>query len=204
MESRSFGYSRVSLTSQDWDIQVDALAKAGVDDRDIFKEHASGIKRDRTELCRVLDLLRPNDSLSVFALDRLARSPLHLLQIVEEIESKGAKLVSLREQIDTATPIGRFFVVTVAAVASLERELILSRTKAGTDLARQRGVRFGRPPKLSGAVIRQILLAHEDENSTVPETCRVLGISRATYYSGLRAGRHTMVVTDPGRIVAAA
>jgi DNA invertase Pin-like site-specific DNA recombinase len=159
-----------------------------VDDRDVLREKASGLKRDRTELRRVLDLLRPDDRLYVYALDRLARSPLHLLQIVEEIEAKGAKLVSLRESIDTGSPIGRFFVSIVGSVASLERDLILTRTKAGAALARQRGVRFGRPPKLTNAMIRQVLLAHDDPATTVPETCRVLGISKSSYYAALRAG----------------
>ena len=62
MAGRSYAYSRTSTSSQDWAIQLDALVKAGVDDRDIFRETASGVKRDRTELRRVLDLLRPNDS----------------------------------------------------------------------------------------------------------------------------------------------
>jgi DNA invertase Pin-like site-specific DNA recombinase len=128
---RLFGYSRVSTSDGDWAIQLEALTKAGVDDRDVLREKASGLKRDRTELRRVLDLLRPDDRLYVYALDRLARSPLHLLQIVEEIEAKGAKLVSLRESIDTGSPIGRFFVSIVGSVASLERDLILTRTKAG-------------------------------------------------------------------------
>jgi DNA invertase Pin-like site-specific DNA recombinase len=186
---RKYGYSRCSTSQQDWAIQVEALAKAGVDDRDIFREQASGVKRDRTELRHVLDLLRDDSILYVFALDRLARSQLHLLQIVEEIEAKGAKLVSLRENIDTSTPMGRFFLGVLGSLAAMERELILSRTKAGVALARQRQVRFGRPPKLSPSLIRQVLLAHDDPATTVPETCRVLGISRSSYYSALRAGR---------------
>ena len=71
-----------------------------MDDRDIFREKASGAKRDRTELRRMLDLLRPGDQVTVYRLDRLARSQLHLLQIIEEIEGQGAKLVSLMDNID--------------------------------------------------------------------------------------------------------
>ena len=189
---RRFGYSRVSTSDQDWASQLDALAKAGVDDRDVYREKASGVKRDRAELRRVLDLLRADDELVVFALDRLARSPLHLLQIVEEIETKGARLVSLREGIDTQTAIGKFFVTIVGSVAALERDLILSRTKTGAKLARERGVKFGRPVKLTSAMIRQVRLAHEDENTTVAETCRVLGLSRSSYYAALRVGRGEM------------
>jgi len=186
---RNFGYSRVSTSDQDWAIQVEALTKAGVDDRDLFREKASGIKRDRLELRRVLDQLRPGDRLTVFALDRLGRSPLHLLEIVEEIEAKGAVLVSLRESSDTSSAIGKFFVTILGSIGCLERDLIISRTKAGVALARQRNVRFGRPPKLTDALIRQVMLAHDDGATTVPETCRVLGISRSSYYSALRAGR---------------
>ena len=108
---------------------------------------------------------------------------------MEEIEARGAKLVSLRETIDTGSPMGRFFVSIVGSVACLERDLILTRTKAGAALARQRGVRFGRPPKLTEAMIRQVLLAHDDPGTTVPETCRVLGISKSSYYAALREGR---------------
>ena len=64
--ARRFGYSRVSTSDQDWSLQLDALTKAGVDDRDIFREKASGAKRDRTELRRMLDLLRPGDQATVY------------------------------------------------------------------------------------------------------------------------------------------
>jgi DNA invertase Pin-like site-specific DNA recombinase len=159
-----------------------------VDDRDVFKETASGVKRNRPELRRVLDLLRQDDRIVVYALDRLARSQLHLLQIVEEIEAKGAKLISLRESIDTSSAVGRFFVGVLGSLGATERELIIERTKAGVRLARERQVRFGRPPKLTPSLIRQVMLAHNDLNTTVPETCRVLGISKSSYYTALRAG----------------
>jgi DNA invertase Pin-like site-specific DNA recombinase len=191
---RRFAYSRVSTSDQDWAIQLDALAKAGVDDRDIFREKASGVRKDRTELRRLLDMVREGDEVVVFALDRLARSALHLLEIVDEIERKKAVLISCREQIDTRTPVGRFFVTVIGSVAALERDLILSRTKAGVRLARERGVRFGRPPKLSDALIRQILLADDDPHTTIAETCRLLGVSRSTYYAALKEGRRSEAV----------
>ena len=76
--ARRFGYSRVSTSDQDWSLLLEALTKAGVDDRDIFREKASGANRQRTELRRMLDLLRPGDQVTVYRLDRLARSQLHL------------------------------------------------------------------------------------------------------------------------------
>jgi len=186
--ARTFGYSRVSSSAQDWSLQSDALIKAGVDDRDLYRETASGSKRDRTELRRVLDLLRKGDRIVVYRLDRLARSQLHLLQIIEEIEGKGARLVSIMDNIDTSTATGKMVVGILAVLSEFERNLLLERSAAGRAIARQRNVQFGRPPKLTDAMIRQVLLAHDDPATTVPETCRVLGISKSSYYAALRAG----------------
>src|SRR4051794_10196603 len=171
--ARRFGYSRVSTSEQDWSLQLEALTKAGVDDRDIFREKASGANWQRTELRRMLDLLRPGDQATVYRLDRLARSQLHLLQIMEEIEGKGAKLVSLMDNIDTGTATGKMVVGVLAVLAEFERNLLMERCAAGVKIARQRNVRFGRPPKLTPSLIRQVLLTHDDTSTTVPETCRV-------------------------------
>src|SRR4051794_39688143 len=193
--ARRFGYSRVSTSDQDWSLQLEALTKAGVDDRDIFREKASGAKRDRTELRRMLDQLRPGDQATVYRLDRLARSQLHLLQILEEIEGKGAKLVSLMDNIDTGTATGKMVVGVLAVLAEFERNLLMERCTAGVKVARQRNVRFGRPPKLTPSLIRQVMLAHDDASTTVPETCRVLGISKSSYYAALREGRRQALET---------
>jgi DNA invertase Pin-like site-specific DNA recombinase len=190
---RIYGYSRVSTSEQDWALQLDALAKRGVDDRDIFREKASGARRDREELRRVLDLLRDGDELVVWRLDRLARSQVHLLQIVEEVEGRGAKLVSIMDAIDTSTATGRMILGVLATLAEFERNLIRERSQAGVAVARQRGVRFGRPAKVTAAVTRQIVLAH-DAGTPVTETCRTLGISRSSYYTALRSAKAATVV----------
>lgn len=185
-----FGYSRVSTSDQDWSLQMDALIKYGVAERDIYAEKASGGKRDRTELRRVLDLLRENDKLVCYRLDRLARSQIHLLQIVEEVEAKGAKLVSINDHIDTSSATGKMMLGMLAVLGEFEKNLLSERTRHGLRVAvEQRGVRVGRPLKLSPAVIRQVALAHDDPGVTVPEVCRSLGISKSSYYTALRAAR---------------
>jgi DNA invertase Pin-like site-specific DNA recombinase len=136
-----------------------------------------------------LDLLRPSDRLVVYRLDRLARSQLHLLQIIEEIEARGAMLVSIMDNIDTTTATGRMVVGILSVLSEFERNLLLERSAAGRAIARERGVKFGRTPKITPSLMRQVMLAHDDPATTVPETCRVLGISRSSYYSALRAGR---------------
>src|SRR5215210_110901 len=101
--ARRFGYSRVSTSDQDWSLQPEALTKAGVDDRGIFRERASGAKRDRTELRRMLDQLRPGIRPPSTAWTASPGHSFTSLQIMEEIEGKGAKLVSLMDNIDTGT-----------------------------------------------------------------------------------------------------
>src|SRR3954454_11618478 len=86
-----------------------------------------------------------------------ARSQLHLLQIMEEIEGKGAKIVSLMDNIDTGTATGTMVVGVLAVLAEFERNLLIERCAAGVKIARQRNVRFGRPPKLTPSLIRQVL-----------------------------------------------
>src|SRR5215203_872592 len=79
----------------------------------------------------MLDLLRPGDQATIYRLDRLARLQLHLLQIIEEIEGKGAKLVSLMDNIDTGTATGKMMVGVLAVLAEFERNLLMERCAAG-------------------------------------------------------------------------
>ena len=97
--------------------------------------------------------------------------------------------MSLMDNIDTGTATGKMVVGVLAVLAEFERNLLVERCAAGVKIARQRKVRFVRPPKLTPCLIRQVLLAHDDASTTVPETCRVLGISRSSYYAALREGR---------------
>lgn len=123
-------------------MQIDALRKAGVEE--IHEEKKSGGDRRRPVLAAVLEKLHCGDTLVVFKLDRIARSLKHLLDILEQLESKGAGFRSLTETIDTTTPSGRMMMQIIGAFAEFERELIRERTRAGIKAAKARGVVFGR------------------------------------------------------------
>jgi DNA invertase Pin-like site-specific DNA recombinase len=96
-------------------------------------------------LARLLDEIRPGDTLVVVRLDRLARSVADLLAVIEQLEAGGAHFRSLRDPIDTTTPQGMFSLQVLGAVAQLERALIAERTKAGLSAARARGRVGGNP-----------------------------------------------------------
>lgn len=183
--ARMFGYSRVSTTDQDLSMQMDALVRHGIDERDIFFEKQSGAKRHRAELNRVLDLLRDGDSLVVYRLDRLARSTRDMLEIADLINAKGANLISINDMIDTRSPGGKCTFTILAAVSQMERELLISRTMHGQAAARERGVEFGRPKKLTPQLVKQVRLAYEDK-VPMKDTCAMLSISKSTYYNALK------------------
>ena len=141
------GYMRVSTDGdrQVMDLQRDALLAAGVDERHLFEDRASGSRGDRAGLAGALAFIRPGDCLAVWKLDRLGRSLPHLLGTVTEPEEHGIGFRSLTEQMDTTTPQGEFLFHVFGALAQFERALIQERVQAGLAAARRRGRRGGRP-----------------------------------------------------------
>lgn len=99
------GYARISTSDQDLSLQKDALSKAGCER--IFEDVASGAKENRDGLTAALESIRKGDTLAVWRLDRLARSLKNLIEIVVQLNTKGAGLKSLHESIDTTTSNGK-------------------------------------------------------------------------------------------------
>ncbi|WP_244495907.1 recombinase family protein, partial [Escherichia coli] len=106
-------------------------------------------KSERPGLKKLLRTLSAGDTLVVWKLDRLGRSMRHLVILVEELRERGVNFRSLTDAIDTSTPMGRFFFHVMGALAEMERELIVERTKAGLEAARAQGRIGGRRPKLT-------------------------------------------------------
>lgn len=183
------GYARVSTARQELAGQEQALTQAGC--ARVFAESTpAGGPRGagaQPELGRLLDYLRPGDTVVVTRLDRLGRSLRELLATVAAIEGRQAHLRSLREQLDTASPGGRLVFHVFAALAEWEREVIRERTRAGLDAARARGVRLGTQPKLNPEQ-RALLCSLREEGATVAALARVFGVGRATVYRALAEG----------------
>ena len=107
----------------------------------------SGTKETRPELDRLMtDAHRRRfDAVAVWKFDRFARSVSHLLRALETFRALGIEFVSLSEQIDTSTPVGKMVFTILGSVAELERSMIVERVKAGLRNARAKGKRLGRP-----------------------------------------------------------
>jgi DNA invertase Pin-like site-specific DNA recombinase len=173
-----FGYARVSTRDQDLAAQDAELRAAGC--AKVFKEKASGAKTDRPELAKVIRRLEPGDVLVVTRLDRLARSTRDLLNILDELAKRGAGFRSLKDTwADTTTPHGKLMLTVLGGLAEFERSLIAARTGEGRKRAQERGVRFGRPRKLT-AHQRDEALQRIAAGETQADIARLLNVSPPT------------------------
>lgn len=181
------GYARVSTQDQDMMLQLDALQGAGC--TKIFQEKITGAKRERPELQKMLENLREGDVIVIWKLDRLARSLKDLVDLVNQIQAKGAALLSLSDQIDATTPHGKFTFHIFAALAEFELDIIRERTKAGLAAARVRGRKGGRPKGLTKRAEHTAIIAERlylEGQLSIREICEQLTISKGTLYNYLR------------------
>ena len=180
------GYMRV-LTEGDrqvMDLQRDALLAAGVDEQHLFEDRSSGSRGDRQGLAKALALVRPEDCLVVWKLDRLGRSLPHLLTTVTDLKRRGVAFRSLTEQMDTTTPQGEFLFHVFGALAQFERSLIQERVQAGHAAARRRGRRGGRPVAIDAEKLSAVTAAL-DSGASKAAVCRTFGIKRSTLIDSL-------------------
>jgi DNA invertase Pin-like site-specific DNA recombinase len=146
----------------------------------VFKEKASGAKTDRPELAKLIRRLEPGDVVVVVRLDRLARSTRDLLNVLDEIGKRGAGFRSLRDAwADTTTPHGRLMLTVLGGLAEFERSLIVARTDEGRKRAKERGVKFGRPKKLTPHQ-RQEALQRLAAGETQSDVARTFNLSAST------------------------
>jgi DNA invertase Pin-like site-specific DNA recombinase len=173
-----FGYARVSTRHQDLAAQDAELMAAGC--AKVFKEKVSGAKTDRPELAKVIGRLESGDVLIVTRLDRLARSTRDLLNVLDEIGKRGAGFKSLKDSwADTTTPHGRLMLTVLGGLAEFERELIRARTGEGRIRAKARGVKFGRPRKMTPHQ-RQEALQRLHAGETMADVARTYAVDSAT------------------------
>ncbi|EPO5333772.1 recombinase family protein [Klebsiella variicola subsp. variicola] len=173
------GYARVSTGDQNLDLQKNALVRAECEQ--IFEDTASGKNARRPGLRRAIRRLKPGDSLVVWKLDRLGRSVRDLISLVSELQDKGIHFRSLTDSIDTSTPAGRFFFHVMSALAEMERELIVERTRAGLAAAREQGRVGGRCRVMTTEVVERCRRMLEN-GATRQQVADVIGVGVKTIY----------------------
>lgn len=185
------GYARVSTTEQDPTLQLDALKQAGC--TKVFADKASGALDHRPQLDKLLEHLRPGDTVVVWRLDRLGRSLRNLIALVEDLAEREVGFMSLTEAIDTTTAGGKLIFSIFGALAEFERSLIKERTMAGLAAARARGRKGGRPASMTPEKIKIARQLYDSREHTVDTIAKTLGVSRKTIYRHLARSGHTLV-----------
>lgn len=176
-----YGYARVSTLEQDTALQLAALRRHGVGK--IWEDQISGVKQ-RPNLEKLLNILQAGDSVTVYKVDRLARSLSDLLRIADRITKAGATLKSLTEPIETASPAGRMMFQLLGAFAEFERNVIRERCAAGMAEAMKRGVKFGRKRKKLDYY--EAFRMRTEEGRTYEEISKALGVHRSHAFSAVR------------------
>jgi len=180
--SQRIGYARVSSKDQNLDGQLDMLKAAGC--QKVYADKTSGVSESRPEWDRLLEFIRPGDSVVVAELSRMTRSLSHLLTLVDEFKKKEIHLVSLRENIDTTSATGRAFIGMMGVINQMERELKSERAAAGRSAARARGKTGGRP-KTSTEKLEKARILYEDGGYTAADLCKTFEIGRRTFFRHL-------------------
>ena len=182
--NRKIGYARVSKYDQNLQLQIDALLNFGCKIDDIFTDHISGAKSERPGLTQCLQTLQKGDILTVWRLDRLGRSMIHLVSLIEDFKKREISFKSLCDgAIDTTTASGELIFNIFSSLAQFERKLIQERTKAGLKAARERGKKGGRKKTLaSDPKVLTAKKMYQNHKMSINNICNILKISRATFY----------------------
>ena len=189
-----YGYMRVSTSKKDketgeyvqsFDLQRDALLRAGVIPENIYEDRASGAKEDRPGLSALLDILKSGDTVVVWKIDRLGRNARHILQLHEQFKKQDINVRSLVDGFDSTSKMGIIVLSLMASFAELERENTRERVTAGIQASLSRGGRIGRRKALSPDGRNDVSQSYQ-AGSTVSELARRYRVSRKTIQRTLK------------------
>lgn len=174
------GYCRISHKTQNESRQIKALEEQNVEK--IFLDKLSGKDKNRPQLQEMLSFIREGDVLIIESISRLARNTKDFLEIVNDLTDRGIEVVSLKENIDTSTPQGKFICTIFGALYELERDSIKQRQLEGIAIAKEKGVAFGRPAiQIDDNFMREYKRWKEGKQTAVA-TYKKLDISRTSFY----------------------
>lgn len=176
-------YCRVSTTEQCELRQTELAKELQIEEENIFLDKQSGKDAERKELKRLLAFCRKGDVVYTESISRIARNTKDLLQIVEQLNQKQVEFVSLKENIDTSTPQGKFMLTVFGAMAELERECILQRQKEGIAIARQFNKYQGKPKmEIDKERFIKVCAEWRKGNKTATQCMKELELKPNTFY----------------------
>lgn len=176
------GYARVSTRDQNLDIQLKALEEAGCEK--IYTDKISGNKKDRIGLTKLLSYIRPGDTLVVYKLSRLSRSLMGIISIIGKLKEQNIDIKILTQNVDTRTPEGKLFFHMIAAFNEFQRELIVDNINAGLQVARDKGIKLGRPSIITEEKRNLVMAMLKDVEHYpfISDVIKASGMTRPTFY----------------------
>ncbi len=176
-------YVRVSTAEQNETRQIKSAEQLGIEPENIFIDKQSGKNAERKELKRMLSFCRKGDVIYCDSISRIARNTKDLLNIVDELNQKQVDFVSLKENIDTTTPQGKFILTIFGALFELERECILQNQKQGIEVAKELGKYKGRKPKeIDTKEFKKLCAEWRKGERTAVSIQKKFNISAQTFY----------------------
>jgi len=165
VNNKHFAYARVSSAHQSTGLEAQVRAlkdychRNGIENIKIFQdENQSGTKSSRPALDQMMKEVRNGgaSSVIVYSFSRYARSVTHLLQALEEFKAIGVRFISITEQVDTESPLGRALFTILASIAQLERDILAERVRNGLHNAKMKGIKIGRKKTRPSELIRTL------------------------------------------------
>lgn len=176
-------YCRVSTEQQNEERQIKAAAELGIETDNIYIDKQSGKDTKREALTKMLEFCRKGDTVYCESISRIARNTKDLLNIIEQLNNKQVDFVSIKENIDTTTPQGKFMLTIFGACAELERECILQRQAEGIEIAKAQGKYKGRKPKdINKEEFKKLCAEWRSGKITAVSIQRKFNISAQTFY----------------------
>ena len=180
-ETMRVGYVRCSTIEQNEARQLKMMEEQNAEK--LFIDKASGKNTDRKAFKEMMAFVRAGDMVIVESISRIARNTRDLLSIVSELTEKQVEFVSLKENIDTTTPQGRFMLTVFGALAELERENILERQREGIAIAKGAGKYKGRKPlEVNEAQFKDACKRWRAGKITATAAMQEVGLKPNTFY----------------------
>lgn len=175
------GYVRCSTIEQNEARQMKMMEEHNIEK--VFIDKASGKDTNRENYKAMMAFVRTGDSVTVESISRIARNVRDLLSIVSTLTEKGVEFISLKENIDTTTPQGRFMLTVFGALSELERESILQRQREGIEIAKAEGKYKGRKPvAINETKFRAVCTRWRAGEITATAAMRELDLKPNTFY----------------------
>ena len=174
-------YIRVSTVEQNEARQVEIMKDKGIER--FFIDKCSGKSLDRPKLQEMLKFIREGDEVYIHSFSRLGRNVRELLQLIENFDKSGVKLVSLKENFDLSTPQGRLMINLISSINQFEREIINERVKEGVEIAKREGKYKGRKPiEVDSELLADIIGKINTGEINKVSAAKILGVSRPKLY----------------------